>query len=514
MTAQGTVSPTRVGADDAHRAGRKVRFIEPQSRPGRPFNAWIRRWPLLGPIVLATILRNRGHDAAVYNENISGPLEANPRQYADVLSADVVGISIMTPTASRGYALADAVRRAAPRATIVFGGSHATFLPEEALVHGDIVCRGEGETVIEDIASGALKRGIVQGPPLDDLDGIPTLDHRVMHDFDALLASSRRREYYELPVMTSRGCPHGCTYCSVTRMFGGRIRRQSVEKVYADLRRFTEAGFRRFFFYDDNFTADRDWTRRLMERIEPMRVQFNAQARADFAWMDRSRRQADLPLLRLMRRAGGDVLYVGYETVDDATAAGWRKGYSGAQPLRERLMQDSQILHDGGFWIHGMFVLGPEHTAQTASQIIEFSRKARIESIQISLLTPAPGTPVFEEMRPHLAFTDFPGDWDYYDGTHCVYDNGRMGIDEAQRVLLDAHRRFYRWGGLSLRRIRYLVRQRVALQDRLGLLWANARTARRILRAWRQDTRMFLQTVAARRIRSAAAHGLGKAGVP
>jgi radical SAM superfamily enzyme YgiQ (UPF0313 family) len=394
--------------------------------------------------------------------------------------------------------LADRIRRDAPSAKIVFGGAHASFLPDEALAHGDIVCCGEGETVIEDIASGAITRGIVRAEPLADLDLIPALDHTVMYDFEQLLIAKRRREYYELPVMTSRGCPHGCTYCSVTRMFGRKVRRQSVDKACADLRHFTELGFRRFFFYDDNFTADRDWTRRLMERIGPMRVRFNAQTRADFAWLDRSRGRVDRPLLRLMRRAGGDVLYIGYETVDDATAAHWHKGYSGPLSLRQRLMQDSRILHDSGFWIHGMFVLGPQHTCDTARQIVEFSRQAQIETMQISILTPLPGTPLFEEMKPALVFTDYPTDWDYYDGTHCVYDNGRMGIEEVQRILLRAHQRFYRWGGWSLRRIRTFMQQRIGLRDKLALLWANARTARSTLRDWQQDTRMFLETVALR----------------
>lgn len=133
---------------------RKVRFIEPQTRPGRPFNAWITRWPLLGPVTLGTILHERGYDVAIYNENISGSLFENPDACRDVASANLIGISIMTPTAARGYALAD-----------------------------------------------------------------------------RLLARSRRQDLYELPVMTPRGCPHGCTYCSVTRMFGRRVRRQSVDKV-------------------------------------------------------------------------------------------------------------------------------------------------------------------------------------------------------------------------------------------------------------------------------------------
>jgi len=474
---------------------RKIRFVEPQSRPGRPFNAWIARWPLLGPVTLGTILHNLGYDVVVYNENISGSLLENPEAYADVTSADVVGISIMTPTAARGYALADRIKRDAPQATVVFGGVHATFMPDEALTHGDIVVRGEGESVIESIARGDVTHGIVEAVPLQDLDALPTLNHSLIRDFDRLLGSGRRQKHYELPMMTSRGCPHGCTYCSVTRMFGRKVRRQSVAKAYGDICHQMERGFRHLFFYDDNFTTDRTWTKQLLERLQPLHIRFNAQARVDFHWLDGSRRRRDEDLLRVLRRAGGDVLYVGYETIDDATAKHWNKGYRGDTSLKVRLREDTRILHESGFWIHGMFVLGPQHTKQTADDIVHFARVNQIESIQISVLTPFPGTPLFQEMRPHLVFSDFPTDWNYFDGTHCVYNNSRLGIAGLQKTLIEAHRRFYSWGGLSLRRIRAVLEQRTSPFEKLAHIWANARTARTILRQWREETVSFLELV-------------------
>jgi anaerobic magnesium-protoporphyrin IX monomethyl ester cyclase len=476
----------------------RVRLIEPRGRPGRPFNAWINRWPLLGPITLASLLDERGYDVKVYNENISGPLLENGEAMEEICSADVVGISIMTPTAARGYAIADRIRQQHPASRIVFGGVHATFCPDEALKHGDIVVRGEGESVIEAIASGEIRNGIVRGAPVKDLDALPTLNHSLMRDFDKLFGRFRPRELYQLPVMTSRGCPYGCRYCTVTQMFGRKVRRQSVEKVHQDICRYAEQGFRHFFFYDDNFTTDRRWTKRLLERLGPMRLRFNAQVRADFHWLDRARRRRDDALLRGMRQAGGDVLYIGYETIDESTAKQWHKGYAGRGSLKSRLLEDSRILHGNGFWIHGMFVLGPQHTKRTADQIVAFARRSKLETLQISILTPFPGTPLMEQMRPHLLLDDFPADWDYYDGTHCVYNHSRLGIEGFQKTVLDAHRRFYGWGGWSLRRFRALVAQRTPLMDRLAQLWSQAATARTTLRSWKDETRSFIETIKAR----------------
>ena len=493
---------------------RKVRFIEPQTRPGRPFNAWITRWPLLGPITLGTILDERGHDVAIYNENISGSLLDNPEAYRDVTSADLVGISIMTPTAARGYALADRIRLDAPHATIALGGVHATFMPEEALAHGDVVVCGEGESVIEALARGEAARGIIRARPLEDLDTLPTLNHGLIRDFDRLLQRCRRKELYELPVMTSRGCPHGCTYCSVTSMFGRRVRRQSVDKAYRDICQYVDRGFRRLFFYDDNFTADRHWTRALLERLRPMHLRFNAQARIDFAWLDASRRRRDDALLAAMRGAGADVLYVGYETIDQETASAWHKGYRGADSLEARLREDTHILHSSGLWIHAMFVLGPQHTEDTAERIVHFARASDIETMQISVLTPFPGTPLMREMRPHLIFTDFPADWDFYDGTHCVYDHARLGVVRLQQTLIQAHRRFYGWLGWSRRRLRAAMEERLPLRDKLAQLWANARTARTVLHDWRCETNAFVELFLARKAKSMGTSNLEGGGLP
>jgi len=489
---------------------RRIRFIEPGSRPGRPFNAWIRRWPLLGPILLATILDEQGHDVAVYNENISGRLEDNESACADVCGADVVGITIMTATANRGYELARMIRKAAPEATIVLGGSHATFMPEEASQYADVVVCGEGENVIADIAAGKIRSGIIRPEPPEDLDSLPTLKHELIMDFDRLVSEAGSKGMYELPVMTSRGCPHACVYCSVTRMFGRRVRRQSPARVEADLREFMRRGFRRVFFYDDNLVADRAWTRELLSRMEPMGLRWNAQARVDLHWADSSRRRLDDELLRAMRRSGGDVLYVGYETLDETTARQWGKGYRGGQALRRRMSEDTRILHRCGFWIHGMFMFGPEHNERNIREIVRFASRAGIESIQLSVLTPLPGTPLFEQMRDELLFVDFPADWDFYDGTHCVYRPKRIGIADVQNAILKAHRRYYRTIRPGVRRLVKLLEENISLRDKLRLFRRHAKLASSVLRQWQDETRVFLERVRSKgQARSAAGPRLG-----
>jgi radical SAM superfamily enzyme YgiQ (UPF0313 family) len=480
-------------------------LIEPGGREGRPFNPWLSRWPLLGPITLATILHERGYDAGVYNENISGLLPENPAAYEDVCSADVVGISIMTPTASRGYALADRIKRDRPKTTVVLGGVHATFVPDEAIRHADVVVRGEGETVIEAIARGDVTRGIIQATRLADLDEIPTLNHALLRDFDRVRTWGGLPN--ELPVMTSRGCPYGCTYCSVTQMFGRKVRRQSPQKVYQDLRRYAERGSRRVFFYDDNLVSDREWSRRVLRLIAPLGLRFVAQTRADFPWRDAERTDLDTDLLTAMRQAGANMFCVGYETIDDRAAAAWQKGYRGPNTLRHRLEQDTAILRDAGIWVHGMFVLGPQHSQRDADGIVSFARECGVGSIQISVLTPFPGTPLFEQMQPQLLFTRFPEDWDFYDGTHCVYDNSVLGVEGMSQALIRAHQRFYRRSAWNVRSLWRMLREPLPIVTKLTRLRANVDMVGRLMKQWKQETARFIELA-----RSRGVKGLGLAG--
>lgn len=272
----------------------RVRFIEPQSRQGTLFNPYVRKWPLMGTVILGTLLQERGHDVVVYNENISGSVLNDPDILADLCEADYVGISIMTPTASRGYEIAAGIRERSRRPQIVIGGVHASFQPDEALAHADFVVTGEGENVIADIVEGRADPGLIRGTPVEDMDVLPVPTHEIIHQFQTLWGDPRAKKLYRVPLVTSRGCPHNCQYCSVTALFGHRYRYRSAERVIEDIRTLHDRGYRGFFFYDDNFTADRVRVRRILDTVRELGIAWNAQARLDFHWQDpKHRRHCD-----------------------------------------------------------------------------------------------------------------------------------------------------------------------------------------------------------------------------
>src|SRR5512143_292981 len=139
------------------RMSRKVYFVEAKSPGSHVFSAY--PIPRLGTVLLATILRARGYDTRVYIEDVAKP------DWKALNQADVVGISTITSTAPRAYKLADEFR--AKGKTVVIGGPHVTFLPEEALAHADYVVRGEGEDALVEVMEALEGRR-----SLGDVDGL------------------------------------------------------------------------------------------------------------------------------------------------------------------------------------------------------------------------------------------------------------------------------------------------------------------------------------------------------
>ena len=193
----------------------KIVLIEPRACEANVYSKL--HMPLLGPVYLGTILRNRGHEVEIYNENIHAP------DYAR-LKADLIGISILTPTAKRGYEIA----KRFPKEKVIIGGVHASLLPNEALEYARQVVVGEAEEAIVDVVEGRRRESAVQGRPVEDLDALPLPDFSLIKGY--------RLPPLIMPISTSRGCPFNCSFCSVTKMFGREYRFRSAESIINEMK--------------------------------------------------------------------------------------------------------------------------------------------------------------------------------------------------------------------------------------------------------------------------------------
>jgi radical SAM superfamily enzyme YgiQ (UPF0313 family) len=364
--------------------------------------------PLLGPVYLGTILKKRGHEVAVYNENIYRP------DYAR-LDADLVGISILTSTAKRGYEIA----RKFPKEKVIMGGVHASLLPQEALQCARQVVVGEAEEVIVDMAEDRLGDAVVYGRPVHDLNSLPAPDFSLIKGY--------RSSFAIMPVSTSRGCPFDCTFCSVTKMFGRAYRFRSAENVMQEL---LSRGPKRFFFCDDNFTAHPKRARTLLELMVKNRIRnWTCQVRCDIA--------KDEDFLALMGRAGCSVVCVGFESVNIKTLQAYQKKQS-----LEDIVNAIRSFHRRKIKVHGMFVLGSDDDSErTIWDTLKFAIKQRIDTIQMSILTPFPGTKVHDELKKQRRI--FSQDWDLYDGQHIVFRPNLLSAKQLQLDVVRAYTQFY-----------------------------------------------------------------------
>ena len=385
----------------------KVTFVEPEA-PGMHVFSRV-HLPRLGPVLLATILARAGHETSVILE------ESRPIDWDRWKKDDLVGISTITSTAPRAYAIADRLRAMGIR--VVIGGPHATFLPDEAIDHGGLSWRRDGQLVHNPL-----------GPPPKDLDTLPCPDlGLVERGRPGLFAFA---DSHTLPIQTSRGCPYDCAFCSVTSMFGRMYRFRSAQPVVEELqsRQFTGA---HVFFYDDNFTANPARAKQLLHAMIDARVKpvWSTQVNVDCA------RHAGL--LELMRRAGCETVYVGLESINPRTLQLYDKTQT-VQSMEAAI----GAIHAAGIRVHGMFIFGSDaDDVETIRRTARWAVAQKVDSAQFVILTPLPGTRVFDELdRTGRLLTR---DWSLYDTHHVVFRPARMSPFELQMETLRAQAHFY-----------------------------------------------------------------------
>lgn len=219
--------------------------------------------------------------------------------------ADVIGISFMTHNAPRAYALADCFRCQRGKAVLV-GGYHPTLCPEEAREHADAVCVGDAEAnvpaMIRDLRAGRLQP--FYRHRLANLAGLPVPDRRRIHRAAYAIADA---------VQATRGCPHGCTFCSVSAFSGRRYRTRPVAEVIDEIRPLGRV----LIFMDDNLTADRDYALDLFARLEPLRRVWVSQCSVTIGY--------DEPMMDAAARSGCRGLFLGLESLSEEGLRHWGK---------------------------------------------------------------------------------------------------------------------------------------------------------------------------------------------
>jgi radical SAM superfamily enzyme YgiQ (UPF0313 family) len=291
--------------------------------------------------------------------------------------ATLAAITASTKTALRAYELADAYRRHGVRT--VMGGIHPTALPEEALEHCDAVVVGEAEglwpELVEDARRGALRR-IYRHERLPDFARPPRPRRE--------LFGSRR--YVPIhTVQASRGCPFSCEFCSVSPFYGRAFRHRDVRDVVEEIEGLDG---RWLMFADDNIVGRPERSRELFEALRPLKIHWFGQASLHGIERDEE--------VRRIAASGCEALFIGFESVsrEALRAAGKRQN----DPAR--YLDTVRRLHDHGIAVWASFVFGlDEDDEGVFDRTLEFALRSGVLMALFAILTPYPGTPLYERLR-------------------------------------------------------------------------------------------------------------------
>jgi radical SAM superfamily enzyme YgiQ (UPF0313 family) len=318
-------------------------------------------------------------------------------------------------TAQAGEELAKRIKQTNPETIVVFGGPYATNVVEKLLAQSgaDCVVRGEGElTLLELVQKGGdvsiingvsyLKDGKLINNP--DAGKIQNLDELPYPAYDLLPPLSKyhsRSRYTPMaPMMMTRGCPHGCIFCSSSHtsnnIMGAAVRKRSPQNIVGEIKMLSEQyGVRQIDFLDDNFSQDMEYANKVMDAIIeaklPVVYNFQNGLRAD---------RLDEPLIIKMKKAGVIKVGIGIESGEQKIVNSVKKSLN-----LERVREAIRLLRKHGIIVIGFFMLGlPGETAKTIEKTIQFAKETNPHMANFSVVLPLPGTELYRMVEAADAF--------------------------------------------------------------------------------------------------------------
>ncbi len=398
--------------------------------------------PPMGLLYVAASLEQAGHRVVVRDLAAEG-VEVTD---ADFRSSDAVGISSDTTRIERAMRLA---RRAAGfDRPVILGGPHPQFMPEEILASGWVtaIVRGEGEIAFPELLDALASRNepamvkgvicrdgrsIIRTPDADpvDVEALP-LPARHLIDLYRYNASTDGRPV--TPVVTSRGCPGACHFCSSSSFFGRGWRYRSAEAVLAELDEvYNRYGFRAVTFMDDNFTLSPGRAEQIADGI--------IERGYDLKWWTFSRVDTIVRnpgMVERLAAAGCIMVYMGIESGSDDTLNSLGKKTNSAD-----VFQALDILRRNGVESYGSYIIGNlNESAADVEKTIDLSIRLNTNIAQFTILTPYPGTVLYEQIKERI----FCRRWKFYDGLHVVFRHPQIIRFHLQLLLIKAFVKFYR----------------------------------------------------------------------
>lgn len=328
-------------------------------------------------------------EVAITDENVE-PIDFNE-------DVDLVGLTAMTMHAPRAYEIADRFR--ARGITVVMGGLHASSLPQETKQYVDAVVIGEAECVWEDLLhdfqNGQLK-------PFYKSNHFCSLKAQPLPRLDLL----KKKRYCTINcVQATRGCPFSCDFCSVAQFFGNTYRYRPVDEVIEEIKSLPP-GY--FTFVDDNIMGKPTYAKELFQKLTPLKKKWTSQGSLTMA--------KDTKLLKMAAESGCYALFVGIESLSQDNLSSMNKSINHVSQYEEAI----KIIRDHGIMVVGSFIFGFDHDDEAVFEhTVKFCEKNKIELPIFFILTPVPGTRLYQRMEKEGRILH--KDWSKYNGSNVVF---------------------------------------------------------------------------------------------
>ncbi len=367
------------------------------------------------------------------------------------INPDMVVIECSTPSIKYDLSTAKSLKERMSNVFTVLIGSHPTFFHREVMKENpavDAICRGEFDLTVRDLAVS-----LSNGDRLDKVRGITYRDGQkiqeneerpLIKNIDELPFPDRRivkSKYYRqgtftgkecTTIVSSRGCPHSCTYCLWPKtLYGQRFRARSAENVVAEIENVVnEFHVDEIYFDDDSLALNRPRILRICQLINEknIRVKWIPQCRVD---------SMDEEVISAMKKAGCHYIRFGVESGSQEILDAMWKGTKLAQIERAFDLCQKAGIKTQAFFLFGI----PGETNQTIKETIKFAKRLRPDSAQFAVVVPHPGTVLYEicQKEGWLKYEI----WEDFSAGNCLIETPQLSRQDVEKARIRAYRQFY-----------------------------------------------------------------------
>lgn len=410
--------------------------------------------PPLTELYCATHVKNSGFNVKILDALVQQDewLEIEADGFS---SCDIVIIMSSTQSFAHDCRVVEQMKEKNPKITAILFGSHPTFMPDACLgnLAIDYIVLREAEESLRQLCLAVLNKSQVsevlgiayrdesqkicytQPRPFMDMDDLPIPDRSMLpENVDYFNPAIKRTPYTTM--LTSRGCPGKCVFCTAPFFYGNKYRFRSAEKVMEELREIKRLGYKEVFIRDETFTANKKRNHEICKMMidEKLDLTWIANARTDMI---------DKQGMQLMKKAGCHLLKFGVETGSDDMLKVYRKGTT-TNHARQAFAWAGEI----GLDTHAHMVIGgPRESVEIIKQSVEFVKDIGATTASFGILTPYPGTPLFEEVLEKYPDAIGDGSGSTMDNLHTkgFYSEAYCDIppEELSRLIVWAYRSFY-----------------------------------------------------------------------